>query len=142
MRFYSKKGPIITLITWFLLIILLGSIIALLISGINDPDSLFGLIILIVSFIFILWLWFNTYYEVTKTNELKVVAGPFKYALIEIHSIKGIERTKNIVSSPALSMDRIEIHYNKWHTIIISPKHEKQFIEKLQNINPEITVKS
>ncbi|KYC98189.1 PH domain-containing protein [Heyndrickxia sporothermodurans] len=137
MRFYSKKGPIITIITWSLFIVLLGTIIILLIHGLEDSDSIFGLIIVSISLVFVTWLWMNTYYEINN-GKLKIIAGPFKYAIIDINEIKTIESTKNIISSPALSMDRIEIQYNKWHTIIISPKNQAEFIYELKQINPKI----
>lgn len=138
MRFYSKKGPIMTIIIWGLILVLLGSIIFVLINGVDDSDSLFCLIIIMITFVLITWLWVNTYYEITNNEKLKIITGPFKYANIDIKAIKAIESTKNIISSPALSMDRIEIQYNKWHTIIISPKDKVRFIEMLKEINPEI----
>ncbi|QQZ11243.1 PH domain-containing protein [Heyndrickxia vini] len=141
MRYYSKKGPIITIITWSLLMGLFGTIVILLMNGIDNSDSLFGLIIVSISLVFVIWLWINTYYEINN-GDLKIIAGPFKYALISINEIKAIESTKNIITSPALSMDRIEIHYNKWHTIIISPKNQIKFINELQKINPKIVDKT
>ena len=44
-------------------------------------------------------------------------------------------------SAPANSFDRIEIIYNKFDSIIISPENKQQFIESLLVINPDIKVK-
>ncbi|MGE8205826.1 PH domain-containing protein [Heyndrickxia sp. NPDC080065] len=140
MRFYSKKGPIISISMWSLIIILFSTMIFLLIQGIHDSDTLLGLVIVLISFVLIIWLWTNTYYEITNNGNLKIIAGPFKYANIDIKAIKSINSTKSIISSPALSMDRIEIQYNKWYTVIISPKDQSQFIKKLKEVNPEIDV--
>lgn len=59
---------------------------------------------------------------------------------IDIHSIKRIYKTNNPLSSPALSLDRIAIVYNKYDEILISPKLKKEFVEELLKINPDIIV--
>jgi len=52
--------------------------------------------------------------------------------------IRKIEETNNPLSAPALSIDRLEIHFNKFDSLLISPKNKKDFIADLQQINPEI----
>jgi hypothetical protein len=42
------------------------------------------------------------------------------------------------MSSPALSLDRIEIFYNKFDSVIISPKNKADFVAELKSINPAI----
>ena len=59
---------------------------------------------------------------------------------IDIHSIKRIYKTNNPMSSPALSLDRIAIVYNKYDEVLISPKLKKQFVDELLKINPSIVV--
>jgi hypothetical protein len=59
---------------------------------------------------------------------------------VEIADIKSIERTRNPISSPAASMDRIELKYGKWNTVIISPKDKKELLNAFLAINPKITV--
>ncbi|MBU5210338.1 PH domain-containing protein [Heyndrickxia oleronia] len=140
MRYYSKKGPILSLIVWALVITLIGTMIFLLFHGLNDSDTLFEFIVIAIACVLIIWLWMNTYYEITNKGLLKVVTGPFHYTSIEIKGIKSITKTRNFISSPALSMDRIEIQYNKWHSIIISPKDKNQFINQLMELNPDINV--
>lgn len=43
-----------------------------------------------------------------------------------------------MLSSPALSLDRLEVFYNKFDSVIISPQNKEDFIVALQNINPAI----
>lgn len=57
---------------------------------------------------------------------------------IDIHKIRKIEKTSSILSSPALSMDRIAVKYNKFDEIYISPKEKQRFINELLLINPNI----
>ena len=57
---------------------------------------------------------------------------------IEISKIRKIEKTNSILSSPALSLDRIAVFYNKYDEVYISPKERQAFIDELLKINPEI----
>ncbi len=57
---------------------------------------------------------------------------------IKISSIRQIKETNNPISSPALSLDRIEIKFDKYSSVLISPKEKEMFIEHLQQINPAI----
>jgi hypothetical protein len=59
---------------------------------------------------------------------------------IEINKIRKMEKTNSILSSPALSLDRIAIRYNKFDEVYISPKEKQLFVEELLKINPEIEV--
>lgn len=59
---------------------------------------------------------------------------------IEISKIRKIEKTNSILSSPALSLDRIAIFYNKFDEVYISPKHKLEFVNELLLINPTIEI--
>lgn len=59
---------------------------------------------------------------------------------VEIQSIQKIYKTRNPLSSPALSLDRIAIVYNKYDEVLISPKDKKEFVKALLKINPNILV--
>lgn len=59
---------------------------------------------------------------------------------IDIKTIKKIYSTHNPLSSPALSLDRIAVVYNKYDEVLISPKEREDFIRELLKINPNIVV--
>lgn len=80
----------------------------------------------------------NTNYTITTDATLRIKCGLFLNLLIPIASIKKIVPTKTILSSPALSLDRIEIFYNQYDSVIISPENKEDFIIQLQHINPAI----
>jgi hypothetical protein len=44
------------------------------------------------------------------------------------------------LSAPATSFDRLEILYNSFDTVIISPKDKSGFITHMKTINPSIEV--
>jgi hypothetical protein len=50
---------------------------------------------------------------------------------IDIGSITSVTPTRNARSSPALSLDRLEISYGDDRTILISPREKDQFIAEL-----------
>jgi len=60
---------------------------------------------------------------------------------IDISSIRKIEATNNIISSPAASFDRLEIFYKTYESIIVSPKNKDEFLSDLTRINPKIEIK-
>lgn len=72
---------------------------------------LFGVFILFVPVLLIVYSFISISYIILK-GELSIKAGFLVNEKIEIASIKRIEETNNIVSSPAASFDRLEIFYN------------------------------
>lgn len=77
---------------------------------------------------------------VVKEEQLTIKLGVLSYQKIDIHSIYKISETYNPLSSPAASIDRVEIMYNKFDSILVSPKDKKGFIENLTSINPNIEI--
>lgn len=98
-----------------------------------------GVVILACVLAFVGHLFAMTDYTITG-NTLKVRSGIIINITIDIATISKIEPTNSILSSPALSFDRLEIFYNKYDSVIISPKDKAGFIAKLKEINPEILV--
>jgi hypothetical protein len=88
---------------------------------------------------FVVYLIATTYYTITGTI-LNVHSGFFYNTDIEITAIKSIVETNTAFSAPALSLDRIEIFYNKYDSIVISPPNKTGFIAHLQRINGDIQV--
>jgi len=88
----------------------------------------------------IVWLLRSTYYEVQpQTQMLRVVSGPLTWQ-ISVASINRIKPSHNVLSSPALSLDRLKIYYNRYDEILVSPRDKANFIEALRQLNPQIQV--
>ncbi|MDO5104392.1 PH domain-containing protein [Capnocytophaga sp.] len=67
--------------------------------------------------------------------------GCFYKKEIDIHSIRKIEKTKSILNTPLVtSFDRIEIFYNRYDSVMLSPLDKEVFIADLKRINPRIEV--
>jgi hypothetical protein len=100
----------------------------------------FTLAFLIPISAFVTYTIFSIYY--TIDGEKLIIKCGFLYNIsIEINSIKKITETNNPISSPASSLDRIELVFNKRDRVMISPKHKLEFIEDLKQINNTIEVK-
>jgi membrane protein YdbS with pleckstrin-like domain len=70
-----------------------------------------------------------TYYTI-EGNTLKVRSGPFSWA-IPIDQIHTITPTKSPLSSPALSLDRLRIHWGEKRRIMVSPADKDGFVKAL-----------
>ncbi|HET8809593.1 MAG TPA: PH domain-containing protein [Flavobacteriaceae bacterium] len=102
--------------------------------------SLTGMILMFVVDIYIVYTFWALRYEIDEKN-LKIRCQFFVYKTIGINTVKKISETNSPLSSPALSLDRLEILYNKFDSVLISPKNKRDFIVYLTNLNPEIKVK-
>ncbi len=72
---------------------------------------------------------------------LYIKNGLFGTTKIQISEIRKIEKTWNLIASPAPSVfGRVEIYYGN-NSIVISPKNFEAFKHELLKINPTITIK-
>lgn len=81
----------------------------------------------------------TTRYIINK-NQLIVKSTWIVYERIDISKISKIEKSNSILSSPALSLDRFRIRYNKYDEVLISPKEKEEFIDELLKVNPNIEI--
>lgn len=79
---------------------------------------------------------FQTHYTLSPTV-LDVRSGPVRY-LIPIASIKEIRPVRSVVSSPALSLDRLEISYDGFRAIMISPRDRERFLNELAALRGDV----
>ncbi len=89
--------------------------------------------------IFMLILFFNLFYAIDE-KWLYIKLGLVLIKKIDIQSIIMMSETRSLISAPAVSLDRLEIIYNKHKSIIISPRDKSGFIDHITLINPSITV--
>jgi len=99
-------------------VILAIALIAVLKSG-----AMAGVVIVLLAAVLSLglpiWLMLTTDYTV-RTDVLDVRSGPFRWRIprSEIHRI---HPSRSLLSSPALSLNRLEIQYGQSKTILVSP---------------------
>lgn len=103
-----------------------------------SKDTLFtlgGILTLVMAVI--LYLMFSTEYIVTE-RKLIIKCGFLKKTELNIDDIKSIERSNSILASPSPSLDRIELGYGKFDSVLVSPKDKITFAKVLTEINPNI----
>ena len=119
------------------LIIVFGTILFL---TVYEKPSWLGLTILLLVLLFVVHIFMTTYY-VINGNILTIKCGFLFNKTIKINAIKKISETSNPLSSPATSLDRLEITFGEYDMVIISPKQKKEFIDEIVNLNPHVEVK-
>ena len=131
MEFKSKVDLWLAAVLW-------GSVAICFFPVFLEDGVIVGLAIGIPMAIFVLLLWINTKYYI-RDDQL-VIKGVLKDTLIPIESITSVKTTRNPLSAPALSMDRLEINYGKYEFTLISPLEKERFVEELLKVNPLITI--
>jgi len=131
MRYYSAKGIVFVVITFFMLTM---TIIALF-----NKVYIMTFVMCLVTAYFV-WMWFDTYYVIEGDN-LFYKSGFIK-GTISINAITEIVKNKKMYSGVkvALVTKGLLVKYNKWDDIFISPNDADQFIKKLKEINNNIEV--
>ncbi len=114
-------------------------LIAAIIIIMNPPVSWPGFTVVLGVLLFMVYLCVTTVY-IIKGDTLWIKSGFFYNLPIEIISIQKVSETNNPLSSPAMSLDRLEIVYGKKPGILISPVNKEQFIADLKHIHPGIEI--
>jgi hypothetical protein len=96
-----------------------------------------GLIVISCLVAFMTHMFANTYY-VIDGDTLRVRSGFIINLTIDIHKITKIVPSRSILSSPAVSLDRLEVFYNKYDSVLVSPGDKVGFIAELKALNPAI----
>ena len=99
-----------------------------------------GAIAIGVLAVFVIYMCIDTLYVVTGDDKLKIRSGFFFHREIYIKSIKRVKPTRDHSPSPALSFDRLEISYNRYGRIVVSPNNQSEFIRELKEVNPRIRI--
>jgi hypothetical protein len=113
----------------------LGFVSTMLIINLAWP----GLIVVLAVIGFTLYLFKSILYTIDG-NSLIITCGFGATLKVQIDKITKIKETYNPLSSPAASLDRIAIYYDKSGFVLLSPKKKMDFINRLIEINPKIEV--
>lgn len=112
---------------------------AILVISLIGSDWIVLLIVLTIV-LFVVHLFFTIYY-VVDGSILKIKSGFLYNKELSIHSIVKLVETTSPLSAPAISLDRLEVFYNRFDSVVISPENKTDFIKHLCDINPKIMVK-
>ncbi|RRQ50056.1 hypothetical protein DZC72_05640 [Maribacter algicola] len=135
MKTYKSK------ISWGLLVVpmllFLGIIVSMILKGEEPSGILTTSGILLAVCLFILYLLMNTEYGM-DADTLYVKSGFVYRKHLDISRITSVKKAKNIFSAPAASLDRIQLTYDKFGVLVLSPKDKENFVKDLVVINPNI----
>ncbi len=98
------------------------------------------LAVLLAAAAFTAWVFGSTYY-IVGSEHLVVSSGPFRWR-IPLSSIVSVRPSHNPLSSPALSLDRLQIRYGHRKTLLISPNNRQGFLRELADRAPGADVAS
>ena len=105
-------------------------------GAITEPDIVI-IVVIIALIVLLATLFFGTKYVIIG-NEL-IVHGGITKTKINIAQIRSLRPSKNPLSAPAMSIDRIEITFDPdMQVTLVSPKDKKLFVKELLEINPTI----
>lgn len=125
-----------------LAMIVFGSVASFFVNNEGEKIPIGISIFLTVISLFILWMLFDTKYQI-KGKDLYYSSGPIrgKIDIMQIHKIENI-KTWYVTSllKPALGSYGLTITYNKFDDIYISPKRKSEFVAELLKINPDIQI--
>ena len=96
-----------------------------------------GMVFLGLLLLFIIHMFSTTFYTI-EGDLLKIKCGFLYNQTLPIASIKKVESTRNPLSAPALSLDRLEIRYGTWDSVLVSPRDQRAFAQHLKEVNPAI----
>lgn len=133
--FRSKVDAwLVALVGASLLMAFLGVLVAAV--SVDDPAVWLGLGMTIAVGAFVGWLFRTTCYELDG-RELVVRSGPFRWR-IDLATIESVTPSRNPLSSPALSLDRLQIRYGKRRSLLVSPAERDRFLAALARAEPAL----
>lgn len=109
-------------------VVTLAALLPLLKSG-RPGLVVLALVLALVTIGLPVWLLLSTVY-VVGDHALIVTSGPFRW-YIPRAEITSVRRSRSLLSSPALSIDRLEIAYGRHGRILVSPKDRDGFLRAL-----------
>jgi len=134
-------------ISVLLSVIILLAILPVIIVPIVHSDNIFnhGFYVSFGVMIFVIFLLGGIRYEITDEKLLIKMYG-FLNGSYSISQITSVERSYNLLSSPAASLKRLRVDikegYGKWLPYcLISPVREQEFLETLKRMNPDIDIR-
>lgn len=129
------KSKIDMLLLLPVLLVLAGVGVYVVLNGIIAGEIAVGVVL-----VFVLYTCLDTFYTFTNDNKLRIKSGVFYNREIYIKSIRKIRPTRDHRASPALSSDRLEISYNRYGRVVVSPNKKSEFIRDLKEVNPRIRI--
>ncbi len=128
-RFNSKVDlwlAVVMAVTVAIVVLSLAAVI----SSLGPAGLAVAAATLLLATVPVVWMFAATYYEIRDAT-LLIVCGPMRWK-IPLRDIESVTDSHNMLSSPALSLDRLKITYAGGRYVLISPKDKQGFREALK----------
>ena len=115
-----------------LVISLILDVVAIVFVVLTVPETIVMLLtatVLLLAAVLIASILVGTHYTVDQTT-LKIVSGPIRLR-VDLGDINSVKATRNPLSSPALSLDRLMINYGKNRKVMVSPADKRGFLKAI-----------
>ena len=122
--FKSKMDAWLVLIIGVTILVSLVATLATAAQG-RAVGMMLALLIFLLGCVLPLWTLTTTRYDVSD-DAVNVRCGPFTWSIARA-DITSLQATHNPLSSPALSLDRLKIHYGQGKWIMVSPADKQAF---------------
>lgn len=129
MKFKSKVD------TWLLVVLVAGiagqvfALASVLVQRIAGTEKTVVVSLLLVGILLMASVLLRTHYTVSD-GRIRIVSGPFFWT-IPVAEIDEVSDSRSLLSSPALSLDRMRIRYRGNRYILVSPKDKNGFLEAI-----------
>ena len=103
-----------------------------------------GLYILGGTLLFMILLFSGMRYIISENKLYGKICWVIPSGSVKITDMVSVERSYNLLSSPAASLKRLRIGFKKgykWPYMLISPVREQEFLEALKKVNPDIYIR-
>lgn len=124
MKFISKRD-------WWISVLMLGISISFIVMTFVNEFSIINRVIFLNFGILVLWIYNATFYVLSE-DFLILRCGPLKVK-IPYENIDSIKCTRNLISSIALSVDKLKIKISGkgLGVVYISPLNKEEFVKQL-----------
>jgi hypothetical protein len=130
--FRSKVDGWFRVLPWVGVLVLGGVLVIPAVQG--DRAALWFTPALLLPAALPLWLLRTTDYTITDT-QLRIRCGPLRWN-VPLADVRAVRPTRNPLSSPALSLDRLRIEYSRSLAVMVSPDDKEGFLSALRTRVP------
>lgn len=144
MNYMSEKANLVTKHKSKLgIVVVLPLVIVLLLPLLfGEPFQWIDLVIILFVVFFLSFMYLTMVYEIHHTTGKLILKVGFVFSKeVAVKDIVRIVETNDIASGYSFSLDRLELFYSCFDSVLVSPRDKVQFLIELKELNPNIVFK-
>jgi hypothetical protein len=108
--------------------------------GAVEPKARTTMLVVGASLLLLFWYLYRTTHYTFEAQALRVQCGPFRFA-IPYDAVRGASPSASLMSGYAMSLQRIEVEYGKFDSVLISPADRTGFLDELRRRAPHANIR-